>query len=69
MRGLVARGLSGVKCVVSDAHDGLQAVIAAVPEGTSWQRYRTHFSISWGLALPPRRMRMLGGAVSDVGCL
>ena len=43
LRGLVARGLSGVKLVVSDAHQGLKAAIAAVLPGASWQRCRTHF--------------------------
>jgi transposase-like protein len=42
LRGLVARGLSGVSLVVSDAHEGLKAAIAAVLTGASWQRCRTH---------------------------
>jgi len=43
LRGLVARGLSGVKLVTSDAHSGLKAAIAAEIHGCSWQRCRTHF--------------------------
>jgi putative transposase len=43
LRGLVARGLTGVESVTSDAHGGLKAAIAAVLPGTSWQRCRTHF--------------------------
>src|SRR5215213_10252753 len=43
LRGLVARGLSGVHLVVSDAHPGLRDAIAAVLSGASWQRCRTHF--------------------------
>ena len=43
LRGLVARGLSGVKLVTSDAHTGLKAAIAAELPGCSWQRCRTHF--------------------------
>ena len=42
LRGLVARGLSGVALVVSDAHEGLKNAIAAVLPGASWQRCRTH---------------------------
>jgi len=42
-RGLVARGLSGVALVTSDAHPGLVAAIAATLPGTSWQRCRTHY--------------------------
>jgi putative transposase len=43
LRGLVARGLSGVKLVTSDAHSGLKAAIAAELPGCCWQRCRTHF--------------------------
>jgi transposase-like protein len=43
VRGLVARGLSGVKLVSSDAHPGLVDAIAATLPGASWQRCRTHF--------------------------
>jgi transposase-like protein len=43
LRGLVARGLSGVALVTSDAHPGLKAAIAAVLPGAAWQRCRTHF--------------------------
>jgi putative transposase len=43
LRDLVARGLSGVELVISDAHQGLKQAIAAVLPGASWQRCRTHF--------------------------
>jgi transposase-like protein len=43
LRDLVARGLSGVRLVISDDHAGLVAAIAAVLPGASWQRCRTHF--------------------------
>jgi putative transposase len=43
LRGLVARGLSGVKLVISDSHEGLKKAVAAVLPGTSWQRCRVHF--------------------------
>lgn len=43
LRGLVARGLAGVHLVISDAHPGLKAAIAAVLPGAGWQRCRTHF--------------------------
>lgn len=43
LRGLVARGLSGVHLVISDAHEGLKGAIAATLPGASWQRCRTHF--------------------------
>ncbi len=43
LRGLVARRLSGVRLVISDAHPGLVDAIAATLPGASWQRCRTHF--------------------------
>jgi transposase-like protein len=43
IRGLVARGLTGVKLVSSDAHPGLVDAIAATLPGACWQRCRTHF--------------------------
>ncbi|MGV4329261.1 IS256 family transposase [Trueperella pyogenes] len=39
---LVARGLSGVQLVTSDAHPGLVEAVAANLPGASWQRCRTH---------------------------
>ena len=59
LRGLVARGLSGVQLVTSDCHQGLRDAIASVLPGAAWQRCRTHcnckeitwwFSV-WGLML------------------
>lgn len=44
LRGLVARGLSGVELVVSDCHAGLRDAIAATLPGASWQRCRTHYA-------------------------
>ena len=42
LRGLAARGLSGVQLVTSDDHAGLVNAIASVLPGASWQRCRTH---------------------------
>src|SRR6266487_3432016 len=42
LRGLVARGLSGVQLVTSDAHPGLVDAIASVLPGAAWQRCRAH---------------------------
>ena len=41
---LVARGLSGVRLVTSDAHLGLVEAIAANLPGATWQRCRTHYA-------------------------
>jgi transposase-like protein len=43
LRSLVARGLSGVRLLTSDAHPGLVDAIAATLPGACWQRCRTHF--------------------------
>lgn len=43
-RDLVARGLTGVKLVTSDAHAGLVAAIGATLPGAAWQRCRTHYA-------------------------
>ena len=42
-RSLRARGLKGVRLVISDHHLGLKAAIAKVFVGAAWQRCRVHF--------------------------
>src|SRR3954465_7157490 len=43
LRSLTARGLSGVRVGISDAHRGLVEAIGAALPGASWQRCRTHY--------------------------
>lgn len=43
LRSLVKRGLTGVRLVISDAHEGLKQAIAKVLAGATWQRCRVHF--------------------------
>ena len=43
LRGLRARGLGGVKLVISDAREGLKSSIAAVLIGAAWQHCTVHF--------------------------
>ncbi len=43
---LVARGLSGVRLVTSDAHRGVTEAIAANLPGAAWQRCRTHYAMN-----------------------
>jgi transposase-like protein len=52
LRGLVARGLSGVQLVISDAHAGLVEAIGATLPGASWQRCRTHYLRNLLTAVP-----------------
>ena len=51
-RDLVARGLSGVKLVTSDAHAGLVSAIGATLPGAAWQRCRTHYAANLMSATP-----------------
>ena len=61
LRGLVTRGLSGVKLVTSDSHRGLKNAIAAVLQGASWQRCRAHFMRD-ALGLVPKHAQQMVAA-------
>ncbi|WP_460744750.1 IS256 family transposase [Mariniluteicoccus endophyticus] len=52
---LVARGLTGVRLVTSDAHAGLVEAVAANLPGASWQRCRTHYSANL-MAITPKSL-------------
>ena len=43
LRGLIDRGLKGVKLVVSDDHEGIKAAVAGELPGVGWQRCVVHF--------------------------
>jgi len=66
LRGLVSRGLSGVKLVTSDAHSGLKAAIAAELPGCSWQRCRTHFMRNLLNKVPKRAQGLVGTLVRSI---
>jgi putative transposase len=51
-RDLVARGLTGVKLVTSDAHAGLVTAIGAILGGAAWQRCRTHYAANLMSVIP-----------------
>ncbi|MCU1479199.1 MAG: transposase [Subtercola sp.] len=53
LRTLKARGLGGVRLVISDAHSGLKKAIGVAFQGASWQRCRVHFMRNV-LAVVPR---------------
>jgi putative transposase len=61
LRGLMRRGLGGVRLVISDAHEGLKQAIAKVL-GATWQRCRVHFMRN-ALAHVPRRQHQMVAAV------
>jgi putative transposase len=52
LRGLAARGLSGVQLVTSDCHHGLRDAIAAVLPGACWQRCRAHYARNLATKVP-----------------
>jgi putative transposase len=52
---LVARGLTGVRLVTSDAHVGLREAIAANLPGATWQRCRTHYAANL-MSVTPKSM-------------
>jgi len=56
LRGVVKRGLAGVRLVTSDAHEGLKQAIGTVLTGATWQRCRVHFMRNL-LATVPHAMR------------
>jgi putative transposase len=66
LRALVARGLSGVKLVVSDAHAGLKDAIAAVLDGAAWQRCRTHFMRNLLVRVPKHAQSMVASLVRTI---
>jgi putative transposase len=44
LRGLLDRGLSGVRLVVSDDHEGIKAAVSGELPGADWQRCIVHFA-------------------------
>jgi putative transposase len=66
LRSLVARGLSGVRLVTSDAHRGLKGAIEAVLQGASWQRCRVHFMRNALSLVPKAAQQMVGATIRTV---
>lgn len=66
LRSLVARGLSDVGLVVSDAHEGLKGAIGAVLGGASWQRCRTHFMANLMTKVPRSAQPMVATLVRTI---
>ena len=57
LQSLVARGLRGVRLVVSDAHEGLKAARLAVFGGVPWQRCQFHLQQNASAYVPKQEMK------------
>ena len=66
LRGLRARGLTGVQLVISDHHLGLKQAISAVFVGAAWQRCRVHFMRNVLARVPKASAEMVAAAVRTV---
>jgi len=66
LRSLVARGLSGVELVISDAHGGIKAAIGTVFAEASWQRCRTHFMANLASRVPKTSWPMIATLVRSI---
>ena len=62
LRDLVRRGLTGVKLVISDAHEGLKAAITRVL-GATWQRCRVHAMRNALAYVPKGQHTMVAAAI------
>ena len=62
LKGLVKRGLKGVKLVISDAHDGLRHAITRVL-GATWQRCRVHWMRNALAHVPKGQHTMVAAAI------
>lgn len=66
LRSLVARGLKGVRLVISDSHEGLKNAIQAVLQGAAWQRCRVHFVRNVFAHVPKSAQQMVAASIKTV---
>ncbi|PZN00837.1 MULTISPECIES: IS256 family transposase [Thermaerobacter] len=66
LRRLVARGLKGVRLVISDAHEGLKRAIGEVLAGATWQRCRVHFMRNLLARVPKHAQSMVAALVRTI---
>lgn len=66
LRSLRARGLAGVRLVISDAHQGLTGAIGAVLLGAAWQRCRVHFMRNVLAKVPKGSAEMVAAAIRTI---
>jgi len=66
LRSLRARGLAGVRLVISDAHEGLRHAIDKVMLGAAWQRCRVHFLRNVLAKVPKGSAEMVAAAIRTI---
>jgi transposase-like protein len=66
IRGLVGRGLHGVRLVVSDDHAGLVRAVQQELLGSGWQRCRVHFTRNAQDLVPRSARSMVASAIRSV---
>jgi putative transposase len=66
LRSLKARGLGGVRLVISDAHEGLRAAIRKNLQGASWQRCRVHYVRNLLSTVPKGSTEMVAAAFRSI---
>ncbi len=66
LQSLVARGVRGVRLVVSDAHPGLRQAISEVFVGAAWQRCRVHFMRNVLARVPKQAQAMVAATVRTI---
>src|SRR5207245_10702502 len=66
LRAPVRRALTGVRLVISDAHEGLRQAIAKVLAGSCWQRCRVHFMRNLLAVVPKAAQETVAAIVRTV---
>jgi putative transposase len=66
IRGLVERGLHGVRLVVSDDHTGLVKAVREQLLGSGWQRCRVHFTRNAQDLVPRSSRSIVASAIRSV---
>ena len=66
LQDLVARGMRGVRLVISDAHPGLRQAIREVFVGAAWQRCRVHFMRNVLARVPKKAQAMVAATVRTI---
>jgi putative transposase len=66
LRSLTARGLDGVKLVITDAHGGLVKAVPTVFVGATWQRCKVHFTRNVAAHAPEAYKKKLAGAMQGL---